>query len=142
MLNTTTLTIDYYTMELSFDGQWAYCSCTTERHYNYGSFDSSELDDFIKWVLEDKKQLLGSTDWPIGKITPAEDVRENTTEEVPQNQPNVGIVADKEKKSGSSQNKLRSYLKDLGTALLFVIALALNFIGIAVFFNYVEKLLE
>ena len=142
MLNTTTLAIDYYTMELSFDGQWAYCGCTTERHNNYGSFDSGELDDFIKWVLEDKKQLLGSADWNTGKITPAEDVRENTTEEMPQNQPNEGIVADKEKKSGSSQNKLRSYLKDLGTALLFVIALALNVIGIAVFFNYVEKLLE
>lgn len=142
MLNTTTLAIDYYTMEQSFDGQWAYCGCTTKRHNNYGSFDSGDLDDFLKWVLEDKKQLLGYTDWETGEVKPAEDVRENTTEEVPHNQPNDGIVADIEKKSGSSQNKLRSYLKDLGTALLFVITLALNVIGIAVFFNYVEKLLE
>ena len=143
MLNTTTLTIDYYTMELSFDGQWAYCSCTTERHYNYGSFDSGELDDFLKWVLEDKEQLQCSTDWKTGEIKPAEpdSGKGKYKDAEPQAQPNYDIVVDKEKKSESSQNKLRSYLKDLGTALLFVIALALNVIGIAVFFNCVEKLL-
>lgn len=125
MLNTTTLTIDYYTMELSFDGQWAYCSCTTERHYNYGSFDSGELDDFLKWVLADKKQLLGSTNWDTGDITPAEDVRENTTEEEPQVQPKDDIVADGEDvPAPKPRNELLEKIKEFGFAIRFIVALA------------------
>lgn len=60
LLNATTLVIDYYTMEYA-NGQWAYCSTTTDRHNNYGSFETGELDDFIRWVLSDTKELVAST---------------------------------------------------------------------------------
>ncbi len=130
MLNTTTLTIDYYTMELSFDGQWAYCSCTTERHNNYGSFDSGELDDFIKWVLEDKKQLVGSTDWNIGEITPAEAGCENVRLADPQSkssetqdQTNSSEMADANEVV-TLYDKLREKIKDFGFAVGFIVVLA------------------
>lgn len=130
MLNTTTLTIDYYTMELSFDGQWAYCSCTTERHYNYGSFDSGELDDFLKWVLEDKKQLLGSTDWNTSKITPAEAGCENVRLATPQSkssetqdQTNSAEIADANEVV-TLYDKLREKIKDFGFAVGFIVVLA------------------
>lgn len=125
MLNTTTLTIDYYTMELSFDGQWAYCSCTTERHYNYGSFDSGELDDFLKWVLEDKKQLLGSTDWNTSKITPAEADHDNAKPIEPQVQPKDDIVADGEDvPAPKPRNELLEKIKEFGFAIRFIVVLA------------------
>lgn len=130
MLNTTTLTIDYYTMELSFDGQWAYCSCTTERHYNYGSFDSGELDDFLKWVLADKKQLLGSTDWNTGEITPAEAGCENVRLTDPQSkssetqdQTNSSEMADANEVV-TLCDKLREKIKDFGFAVGFIVVLA------------------
>lgn len=130
MLNTTTLAIDYYTMELSFDGQWAYCGCTTERHNNYGSFDSGELDDFIKWVLEDKKQLVGSTDWNTGEITPAEAGCENVRLAEPQSkssetqdQTNSSEMADANEEV-TLCDKLREKIKDFGFAVGFIVVLA------------------
>ena len=127
LLNTTTLAIDYYTMEQSFDGQWAYCGCTTKRHNNYGSFDSSELDDFIKWVLEDKKQLLGSTDWNTSKITPAEPdsgkVKDKDAE--PLAQPKYDIVADGEDvPAPKPRNELLERIKEFGFAIRFIVVLA------------------
>lgn len=125
MLNTTTLAIDYYTMELSFDGQWAYCSCTTERHNNYGSFDSGELDDFIKWVLEDKKQLVASTDWNTGEITPAEADHDNAKPIEPQVQPKDDIVADGEDvPAPKPRNELLEKIKEFGFAIRFIVVLA------------------
>lgn len=130
MLNTTTLAIDYYTMEMSFNGQWAYCSCTTERHNNYGSFDSGELDDFIKWVLEDKKQLVGSTDWNTGEITPAEAGCENLRLADPQSkssetqdQTNSSETADANEEV-TLCDKLREKIKDFGFAVGFIVVLA------------------
>ncbi|MBQ2413796.1 MAG: hypothetical protein II315_02600 [Rikenellaceae bacterium] len=125
MLNTTTLTIDYYTMELSFDGQWAYCSCTTERHYNYGSFDSGELDDFLKWVLEDKEQLQCSTDWKTGEIKPAEPDSGKDKDAEPQAQPNYDIVADGEDvPAPKPRNELLEKIKEFGFAIRFIVVLA------------------
>lgn len=127
MLNTTTLTIDYYTMELSFDGQWAYCSCTTERHYNYGSFDSGELDDFLKWVLEDKEQLQCSTDWKTGEIKPAEpdSGKGKDKDAEPQAQPNYDIVADGEDvPAPKPRNELLEKIKEFGFAIRFIVVLA------------------
>lgn len=130
MLNTTTLAIDYYTMEMSFNEQWAYCSCTTERHNNYGSFDSGELDDFIKWVLEDKKQLVGSTDWNTGEITPAEAGCENVKLADPQSkssetqgQTNSSEMADANEVV-TLCDKLREKIKDFGFAVGFIVVLA------------------
>ncbi|MBR4056219.1 MAG: hypothetical protein IKC78_08135 [Alistipes sp.] len=125
MLNTTTLAIDYYTMEMSFNGQWEYCSCTTERHNNYGSFDSGELDDFIKWVLEDKKQLVGSTDWNTGEITPAEADHDNAKPIEPQVQPKDDIVADGEDvPAPKPRNELLEKIKEFGFAIRFIVVLA------------------
>lgn len=130
MLNTTTLAIDYYTMEMSFNGQWAYCSCTTERHNNYGPFDSGELDDFLKWVLEDKKQLVGSTDWETGEITPAEAGCENVRLTDPQSkssetqdQTNSSEMADANEVV-TLCDKLREKIKDFGFAVGFIVVLA------------------
>ena len=130
MMNTTTLAIDYYTMEMSFNGQWAYCSCTTERHNNYGSFDSGELDDFLKWVLEDKKQLVGSTDWETGEITPAEAGCENVRLADPQpkwsetqGQTNSSEMADANEVV-TLCDKLREKIKDFGFAVGFIVVLA------------------
>ena len=130
MLNTTTLAIDYYTMEMSFNGQWAYCSCTSERHNNYGSFDSGELDDFIKWVLEDKKQLVGSTDWNTGEITPAEAACENVRLADPQpkssetqDQTNSSEMVDANEVV-TLYDKLREKIKDFGFAVGFIVVLA------------------
>ena len=130
MLNTTTLAIDYYTMEMYFNGQWAYCSCTTERHNNYGSFDSGELDDFLKWVLEDKKQLVGSTDWETGEITPAEAGCENVKLADPQSrssetqdQTNSAEIADANEVV-TLCDKLREKIKDFGFAVGFIVVLA------------------
>lgn len=130
MLNTTTLAIDYYTMEMSFNGQWAYCSCTTERHNNYGSFDSGELDDFIKWVLEDKKQLVASTDWDTGEITPAEAGCENVRLADPQSkssetqdQTNSAEIADANEVV-TLCDKLKEKIKDFGFAVGFIVVLA------------------
>jgi hypothetical protein len=117
-------------MEMSFNGQWAYCSCTTERHNNYGSFDSGELDDFLKWVLEDKKQLVGSTDWETGEITPAEAGCENVRLTDPQSkssetqdQTNSSEMADANEVV-TLCDKLREKIKDFGFAVGFIVVLA------------------
>lgn len=42
--------LQYYTLEMSFDGSWVIGSKTQERHYNYGELDSRNPEAFIDWL--------------------------------------------------------------------------------------------
>ena len=68
MLNTATLQADYYTLEMSYDDKWYYCSATEEEHFNYGEAESTDLDNFIEWILSKKKSVEAKADW--SKSTP------------------------------------------------------------------------
>lgn len=40
LMNTKTLAIDYYTLEMTYNGKWVYGSMSTECHNNYGEVDT------------------------------------------------------------------------------------------------------
>ena len=48
-------TLQYYTLEMSFDGSWVIGSKVNGRHYNYGELDSRTPEAFIKWLLRTLK---------------------------------------------------------------------------------------
>ena len=62
LLNTTTNTADYYTLEYSFNGKWVYGSTSHGKHFNYGEVDTPNLEIFVLWILSSDKQLLHCTD--------------------------------------------------------------------------------
>jgi hypothetical protein len=43
-------TLQYYTLEMSFNGRWVIGSKTQDRHYNYGELDSRNPEAFIDWL--------------------------------------------------------------------------------------------
>ena len=63
LMNTKTLEIDYYTLEMTYNGKWVYGSMTTERHSNYGEVDTDDLDKFIEWIFTKDKQVVASQDY-------------------------------------------------------------------------------
>jgi hypothetical protein len=71
MLNTTTLQADYYTLEMSVDDKWYYCGATEEEHFNYGEAESTDLDNFIEWILSKKKSVEAKADWSKGTVVTA-----------------------------------------------------------------------
>lgn len=71
MLNTATLQADYYTLEMSEDNKWYYCSATEEEHVNYGEAESTDLNNFIEWILSKKKSVESKVDWTKGTVVTA-----------------------------------------------------------------------
>lgn len=63
LLNTNSLELNYYTLEMSFDNKWVYGSMTSERHSNYGSFDTPDLEKFIEWIFSKDKNFEGGVDY-------------------------------------------------------------------------------
>lgn len=63
LLNTKSLEIDYYTLEMTYNDKWVYGSMSTERHNNYGKVDSPDLEKFIEWIFTKDKQIVASRDY-------------------------------------------------------------------------------
>ena len=63
LMNTKTLEIDYYTLEMTYNGKWVYGSMTTEQHLNFGEVDTDDLDKFIEWIFTKDKQVVASQDY-------------------------------------------------------------------------------
>lgn len=63
LLNTDSMELNYYTLELSFDNKWVYGSMTSERHANYGSYNTPDLDKFIEWIFSKDKNFEGGVDY-------------------------------------------------------------------------------
>ena len=63
LLNTKTLEIDYYTLEMTYNDKWVYGSMSTECHNNYGELDSPDLEKFIEWIFTKDKQIVASRDY-------------------------------------------------------------------------------
>lgn len=63
LMNTQTLAIDYYTLEMTYNGKWVYGSMSTERHNNYGEVDTDDLDKFIEWIFTKDKTVVASRDY-------------------------------------------------------------------------------
>lgn len=63
LMNTKTLEIDYYTLELTYDNKWVYGSMSSERHANYDSVESPDLERFIEWIFSNDKQVVASHDY-------------------------------------------------------------------------------
>lgn len=63
LLNTDSMELNYYTLEKSFDDKWVYGSMTTERHTNYGSYDTSDVEKFIEWIFSNDKSVEGGVDY-------------------------------------------------------------------------------
>lgn len=63
LMNTQTLAIDYYTLEMTYNGKWVYGSMSTECHNNYGEVDSPDLEKFIEWIFTKDKQIVASRDY-------------------------------------------------------------------------------
>ena len=57
LLNTKTLEIDYYTLEMTYNDKWVYGSISTERHLNYDEVDTDDLDKFIEWIFSPSKTV-------------------------------------------------------------------------------------
>ena len=43
---------EYYTLEASYDDQWAVCSKNVSGHSLFGFWDSADKDRFVEWVKE------------------------------------------------------------------------------------------
>lgn len=63
LMNTQTLAIDYYTLEMTYNGKWVYGSMSTECHNNYGEVDTADLDKFIEWIFTKDKVVVASRDY-------------------------------------------------------------------------------
>lgn len=63
LMNTKTLAIDYYTLEMTYNGKWVYGSMSTECHNNYGEVDTADLDKFIEWIFTKDKVVVASRDY-------------------------------------------------------------------------------
>lgn len=63
LMNTKSLEIDYYTLEMTYNNKWVYGSMTSERHINYGEVESPDLELFIEWVFSNDKQIVASRDY-------------------------------------------------------------------------------
>lgn len=63
LMNTTTLDIDYYTLEKTFNDKWVYGSMTSEQHRNYGEVDTDDLGKFIEWIFTKDKQAVSGVDY-------------------------------------------------------------------------------
>ena len=63
LMNTQTLAIDYYTLEMTYNGKWVYGSMSTECHNNYGEVDTDDLDKFIEWIFTNDKTVVASRDY-------------------------------------------------------------------------------
>ena len=63
LMNTQTLAIDYYTLEMTYNGKWVYGSMSTECHNNYGEVDTDDLDKFIEWIFTKDKTVVASRDY-------------------------------------------------------------------------------
>ena len=63
LMNTKTLAIDYYTLEMTYNGKWVYGSMSTECHNNYGEVDTADLDKFIEWIFTKDKTVVASRDY-------------------------------------------------------------------------------
>ena len=63
LINTKTLDIDYYTLEMTYNGKWVYGSMSTECHNNYGEVDTADLDKFIEWILSSDKSVVAIRDY-------------------------------------------------------------------------------
>lgn len=63
LLNTRTLEIDYYTLEMTYNDKWVYGGMSTERHDNYGEVDSPDLEKFIEWIFSKDKKIVASRDY-------------------------------------------------------------------------------
>lgn len=57
LLDTTTNTAEYYTLEYSYNDKWVYGSTNAYKHFNYGEVDRPDLDSFIVWVLNPDKKF-------------------------------------------------------------------------------------
>ena len=62
LLDTTTNTADYYTLEYSYNDKWVYGSTSRGHHANYGEVDSPDLELFVAWIFSSGKKLLHYTD--------------------------------------------------------------------------------
>ncbi len=63
LLNTQSLEIDYYTLEMTYNNKWVYGSMSTECHNNYGEVDSPDVEKFIEWIFTKDKQIVASRDY-------------------------------------------------------------------------------
>lgn len=63
LMNTKTLDIDYYTLEMTYNDKWVYGSMSTECHNNYGEVDTDDLDKFLEWIFTKDKQIVASRDY-------------------------------------------------------------------------------
>ena len=63
LMNTQTLAIDYYTLEMTYNGKWVYGSMSPECHNNYGEVDTDDLDKFIEWIFTKDKTVVASRDY-------------------------------------------------------------------------------
>lgn len=63
LMNTQTLAIDYYTLEMTYNGKWVYGSMSTECHNNYGEVDTADLEKFIEWIFTKDKTVVASRDY-------------------------------------------------------------------------------
>lgn len=58
LMNTKTIEINYYTLEMTLNNKWVYGSMSSECHNNYGEVDSADLDKFIEWIFTKDKQVV------------------------------------------------------------------------------------
>ena len=63
MLNKQALEASYYTLEMSLNDGWFYGGVAEDRHLNYGSAESADLDKFIEWIFSSNKQVVTSTNY-------------------------------------------------------------------------------
>ena len=63
LMNTKTLAIDYYTLEMTYNDKWVYGSMSTECHNNYGEVDTADLDKFLEWIFTKDKTVVASRDY-------------------------------------------------------------------------------
>ena len=63
LMNTQTLAIDYYTLEMTYNDKWVYGSMSPECHNNYGEVDTADLDKFIEWIFTNDKTVVASRDY-------------------------------------------------------------------------------
>ena len=52
LLDKLTNQAKYYTLEASFDGQWAVGSKTTKRHSSFEFWESADKEKFVEWVVK------------------------------------------------------------------------------------------
>lgn len=51
LLNHVTNKIEYFTLEASYEDQWAVCSRDTSMHSCHDFWDSADKDKFVTWVM-------------------------------------------------------------------------------------------